>query len=112
MLKMLEIAQRRHKGWVSIKVYDNGNFINAFRGHLISNSGLSQSMEVGDRSFVFGVYTLGNETAIANVIEEPLSPVASATPVSTVKTYPYDMSASGINVQQLPITTIPNETNF
>lgn len=112
MLKMLEIAQRKNKGWVSIKVYDNGNFINSFRGHLISNSGLSQSLEVGDRSFVFGVYALGNETAIANLIETPTSPVAASTPVSSVKTYPLDMSSTGITSQELPIPTIPTDNNF
>ena len=74
VLKALKHAQTRRKGWVMVSMYDNGNFVGDFHGHLISAGALTQGIEAGDIEYTFGLYPL-DTTIIANTLTQE-TPVA------------------------------------
>lgn len=74
ILKALKHAQTKRKGWVKVSIYDNGNFVGNFNGHLMSTGSLSQGIEAQDIEYVFGLYPLSKETLFNALTEE--TPVA------------------------------------
>lgn len=56
ILRALAVAQYEKKGWVWISVWENGDFVGRFKGHLISSSNVSvQQTRADNPSFTFGI---------------------------------------------------------
>jgi hypothetical protein len=69
MLKTLAKDQLSFRGWVSITVYDNGELVGQFRGHLMSGAGIMQSQQADDRAFEFGLLEVGTKI-VSNIFSE------------------------------------------
>ena len=55
-LKSLAKAQEQYKGWVYISIWENGNFLGRYKGHVISQDMVSASREAQDKTITFGLF--------------------------------------------------------
>lgn len=69
ILKLLYKRQVEKKAWFKVILYDNGNLVNTYRGHILQIPSLTQNAQASDRSYVIGVVPFSTEI-VANTLTQ------------------------------------------
>lgn len=74
VIRLLAKKQQESKGWFHIVIYENGDLVNSFRGHLMNLPDVNMQQEAGNKTYVFGIKLVGATTKVVDQTSES-SPV-------------------------------------
>lgn len=80
VLQLLSQIQTQMVGWFYIAIYENGDIVDSYRGHMINLPERLMSLEANNRNYIFGVKLVG---AIDKVIDQ--TPIVTPVGINDAK---------------------------